>query len=134
MYKAKLFGFAAACILGLGSISPITVLAADTKTESVAVSEKDSNQKDNRAAFDEAMKKANEKWNALSKTQKDQVYTLVENEMKAEVQLFDKLAELGVMEKNDVAVIKTHMLERLNQLKASGEFPFVRQRGPKGSK
>lgn len=134
MYKAKLLSIAVACMLGLGSISPIAVLAAEAKTDSATVSEKDNNKKDNRSAFDEAMKKANEKWNALSSSQKDDVYALVENEMNAEIQLFDKLAELGVMEKNDVAVIKNHMQERLNQLKASGDFPFVRQRGPKRSK
>lgn len=133
MYKAKLFGLAVACILGSGSI-PITVLAADMQTESATVSDMDRNQKDNRSSFDDTMRKANEKWNALSDSQKEQVYSLVENEMKAEMQLFDKMAELGVMEKNDVAAIKNHMQDRLNQLRASGEFPFVRQRGPKRSK
>lgn len=134
MYKAKLFGFAIACILGLGSLSPITARAADMQTESAAASERDKNQKSNRTSFDEVMRKANEKWNALSDSQKEQVYTLLENEMKAEMQLFDKLAELGVMESNDVAAIKSHLQDRLNQIKASGEFPFVRQRGPKRSK
>jgi len=54
--------------------------------------------------------------------------------MKAEMQLMDKLVELGVMEKNDVAALKSHMQERLNKLRASGQFPFVKQRGPKSSK
>lgn len=133
MYKAKLFGLAVACILGSGSI-PITVHAADMQTEAATVSDNDRNQKDNKLSFDETMKKANEKWNALSSSQKEQVYALVENEMNAEMQLFDKMAELGVMEQNDVAMIKNRMQDRLNQLKASGEFPFVRQRGPKRSK
>jgi ribosomal protein S20 len=134
MYKAKLFGFAAACMIGISSINPITVLAADTNSAAVTAPEKDSNQKNNRAAFEDAMKKANEKWNALSRQQKDQVYVLVENEIKAEMQLMDKLVELGVMEKNDVAAFKSHMQDRFNKLKASGQFPFVKQRSPKSSK
>jgi hypothetical protein len=134
MYKAKLFGFAVACMLGLGSINPITVLAADTHTESASVSESNKNQKDNRAAFEEAMRKANEKWNALDSKQKEQAYSLVENEVKAEMQLLDKLAELGVMEKNDVAFLKNNMQVRFNNLKSSGQFPFAKQRGPKSRK
>ena len=50
------------------------------------------------------------------------------------MQLLDKMVELGVMEKNDVALIKNNMQMRLDNLRSSGQFPFVRQRSPKGSK
>jgi DNA-binding protein Fis len=121
-------------MLGLGSINPISVLAADTHREAATVSESSSSRKDNRTSFDEVMKKANDKWNTLDKSQKEQVYELVEKELKVEMQLLDKLVDLGVMEKNNVALIKNNMQVRLNNLRSSGQFPFVRQRSPKGSK
>ena len=132
MWKAKLLCFAAICMLGLGSINPGIALAADTQTESVNKSHKE--RKDNRSYFEEIMKNANEKWNTLNNDQKAEIYDLVEKELKIEMQLLDKLVELGVMEKNDVALIKNNMQMRLDNLRATGQFPFVRQRGPKGSK
>lgn len=134
MYKAKLLCFAVVCMLGLGSINPISVLAADIHRESVSVSESNNGRKDNRTSFDEVMKNANDKWNTLDNSQKEQVYELVEKELKVEMQLLDKLVDLGVMEKNNVALIKNNMQVRLNDLRSSGQFPFVRQRSSKGSK
>jgi len=133
MYKAKLLVFAALCMFGLGSINPDSALAADTQNQTV----KDYNKsgKDNkRTSFDEIMKEANDKWNALNSKQKEEVYSLVEKELEIEMQLLDKLVDLGVMRKNDVALIKHNMQMRLDNLRSSGQFPFVRQRSPKGSK
>jgi 3-hydroxyacyl-CoA dehydrogenase len=134
MYQAKLFGIAAACVLGLSSVSPAVAYAAEANAESTTLSENEKSQKGGRAAFEDAMRKAVEKWNTLTDNQKAEVYALVEDEMKAEMRLLDKLVELCVMEKNDVSLLKNRMQERFNQLKASGEFPFVKQKGPKSRK
>lgn len=134
MYKAKLLCFAVICMLGLGSINPGSVLAADTQKKAGSGQEISNNRKDNRTSFDEIMKNANAKWNSLSNEQKNEIYDLVEKELRVEMQLLDKMVELGVMEKNDVALIKNNMQMRLDNLRTSGQFPFVRQRSPKGSK
>lgn len=134
MYQAKLFGVAVVCMLGISGISPVAALAAETNAESTTLSEKEQGHKGGRSAFEDAMNKALEKWKTLTDKQKAEVYALVEDEMKAEMKLMDKLVELGVMEKNDVAALKNRMQERLNQLKESGEFPFVKQKGPKSRK
>lgn len=134
MYQAKLFGIAVACMIGFSSISPAIAYAADANAQSTTLSEKDQGQKGGRAAFEDAMNKALEKWKTLTDKQKAEVYELVGDEMKAEMKLMDKLVELGVMEKNDVAMLKNHMQQRFDQLKASGEFPFVKQKGPKSRK
>ena len=132
MYKAKLLFFAVLCMLGLGSINPDSALAADTQNSTVGVCNKSG--KDQRTSFDEIMKEANDKWNTLDSKQKEEIYALVEQELKIEMQLLDKLVDLGVMRKNDVALIKHNMQMRLDRLRASGDFPFVRQRSTKGSK
>jgi Tfp pilus assembly pilus retraction ATPase PilT len=121
-------------MLGLGSINPGSVLAADTQKKAGSGQEISNNRKDNRTSFDEIMKNANAKWNSLSNEQKNEIYDLVEKELRVEMQLLDKMVELGVMEKNDVALIKNNMQMRLDNLRSSGQFPFVRQRSPKGSK
>ena len=131
MLKSKLCGFAIASMIGCVSISPMTVLAAETNSESVTLSENNKNQKDNKSAFEEIMKDANEKWNSLTNKQKAEVYSLLENEMKAEIKLMDKLVDLGVMKKEDVANFKTHMQERLDELKKTGEFPLSRPKRTK---
>lgn len=129
MLKAKLSSFAIACILGIMSIAPVYAYAAETDTKSITLSEK--NQKDKKAAFEEAMKKATEKWNTLTASQKADVYALIENEMKAEIKLMDKFVELGIISKEDATALKARMMERFSKLKESGEFPLAR---PKSSK
>lgn len=134
MYKAKLSGFAIACMMGLIGISPNATLAAETNTESVTLSEKSKNHNEKKAAFEEKMKKANENWKALTPKQKEEVYSLLENEMLDETKLMDKLVEFGVIAKEDVEIMKAHMLERFNKIKESGEFPLLRRKGNKSSK
>jgi ribosomal protein S20 len=131
MYKAKLCSFAIACIIGCTSLSPIYAYASETKTESVTLSEKDKDQKDKKAAFEEAMKKATEKWNALNDKQKAEVYTLIENDMKSEIKLMDKLVEFGIINKNDGSAFKARLMEKFKKIKESGEFPLTRQKGTK---
>lgn len=131
MLKAKLGSFAIACMIGCASLSPVYAFAAETKTESVTLSKDNQNQRDKKAAFEEAMKKATDQWNSLSDKQKNEVYTLIENEMKAEIQLIDKFAELGIVSKNDATAYKARLMERFSSMKQSGEFPLAR---PKRSK
>lgn len=128
MLKAKIYSFAIACMVGAFGISPVTTFAAETNIETVTVSES-KNGNNNRAAFEEKMIKASEKWNTLSDKQKQEVYSLLENEIKDEGILMDKLVELGVFEKADVDMYKTRLNEKFNQLKQSGEFPFFKQNG-----
>ena len=128
MRKTKLCGFAIACIVGFVGLFPVFTLAAETNTESVTLSDKDKNHKENKAAIDEKMRIANEKWNTLSIKQKNEVYTLLEGRMKEENRLMDKLVELGVMEKSDADTMKAHMLEKYNKAKTSGEFPLLRRK------
>lgn len=131
MLKAKFCSFAIACIIGCSALSPVNAYAAETKTESVTLSESGSTQKDRKAAFDEAMKKATEKWNSLNERQKSEVYALIEDEMKSEIKLMDKLVELGIVSKGDASDFKARMMERFKKLKESGEFPLTRQKSGK---
>lgn len=126
MLKSKLFGFAAACMIGCIAISPISVLASETNSGSVTLSENDKDQKGKKPAFDDALKKANEKWNTLTDKQKAEVYTLLEDEMKAEFKLMDRLVDLGVIEQADASAIKTRMQKKLDELKKNGGFPLSR--------
>ncbi|MDD3173794.1 MAG: DUF2680 domain-containing protein [Herbinix sp.] len=133
MLKAKLRGFAIASMVGCLSLTPAYAFAAETNTESVTLSEmdKNQNQNDKKAAFDEAMKKATEKWNALTDKQKAEVYSLIENEIKSEIKLMDKLVEFEIINKEDASSYKARMLERFKQLKDSGGFPLTKQKGTK---
>lgn len=129
MYKAKLCSFAMACAIGLVGLSPVTVFASESKTESVTPSEK--NQKEKKAAFEEAMKNANEKWDALTDKQKSEIYILLENDMNAEIELMDKLVEFGIIKKEDADKFKIHMMQRMKKIKESGEFPLFGQQKQK---
>jgi hypothetical protein len=133
MYKAKLCSFAIACMVGLVSISPSTAIATETTTGSVIMSE-EKRPNDDRAAFEEKMKAAGEKWAALSEKQKKEVYSLLEAEMQSEFKLMDKLVNLGVMNQEDANAFKSHMQERLKKVKESGEFPLFRQKIKKDRK
>ncbi len=134
MLKAKLCSLAIACLIGCTSMSPISVLASETNSESVTLSEKNKDQKDKKSAFDDALKKASDKWDSLTEKQKAEVYALLENEMKAEIKLMDKLVELGVIEKEDANSIKVRMQDKLNELKKSGGFPLSRPNREKKQK
>lgn len=132
MGKAKFRGFAIACILGCLSLSPVYAFAAETNSESVTLSDnKDQNQRDRKAAFDDAMKRATDKWNALSDKQKAEVYALIEDEMKAEMRLMDKLVEFDIISKEDASAFKAHMMNKFNKLRESGQFPLTRQKNSK---
>lgn len=131
MLKAKIGSLAIACMLFCGSIGPVCAFAAETNTESITLSENTQNQQDKNAAFDAAMKKATDKWNSLSASQKAEVYALIENEMKAEIKLMDKFVELGIISKEDTTALKARMMDRFSRMKSSGEFPLSRPKGRK---
>ena len=128
MYKAKLYGFAIAGMIGFASLSPISTFAAETNTESATLSKTSGDQKELRAAFEKKMEKANEKWNSLTAEQKNEIYSMLESEMQIEMNLMDKLVEFGVMEKQDAIILRTYMMDKFNKLKESGEFPLYRQK------
>lgn len=132
MNKAKLSSFAIAGAIGLASLSPITTVAAETKAESTTQAEiktdcKDC--KDKKAEFDKKMKAAREKWSSLSQTQKDEVYSLLENNMEENNKVLDKLVELKVLEQSDAEKIKANQATRYQKIKESGEFPLLRGKG-----
>lgn len=131
MYKAKLCGFAIACVIGLAGLAPITAFAAEVDTESVTLSEKNNDKKDKKTAYSDAIREAKEKWNTLTIQQKNEIYKLLEDEMKAQIALMDKLVEFGIMKKDDADKFKIHMARKLEEVKASGEFPLIRQREKK---
>ncbi|WMJ87665.1 DUF2680 domain-containing protein [Anaerocolumna sp. MB42-C2] len=130
MDKGKLCSFAIAGMIGFLSISPITTYAAETKTESVTQSD-NLNKNQDRKVVEGKLKQASEKWNTLSAKQKEEVYSLLEEEMKVEGRLMDKLAELGILEQDDAEAMKSRVQERYHKIKESGDFPFIRQKGRK---
>jgi uncharacterized FlaG/YvyC family protein len=131
MYNAKLCALAIACTVGFLGLSSETAAAAENNTEEVTLSERENDQKDKRAAYEDKLAKAHENWNALSKKQKGEIYSLLEAELKAEIKVMDKLAEYGVLEKADAEAIKLLMTENFNKAKEGQEFPFARPRAPK---
>jgi hypothetical protein len=134
MFKSRLCGFAIACMVGLLGTNPITVFAVETNIESETLSDTNKDHKEKKAAYEEKMKKASEKWNTLTVEQKNTVYALLENELQAENKLMDKLVEYGVMEKQDATIMKALMSEKFKKLKESGEFPLSRQKCNKSRK
>jgi len=62
--------------------------------------------KEKKAEFDKKMKVSREKWSSLSQTQKDEVYSLLENNMRENNKVLDKLVELKVLEQSDVIFSK----------------------------
>lgn len=131
MLKTRLFGMAIATTVAFTGISPVTALAAAADTKTIELSEKDKDQRGNRALFEEKMNNAIKKWNTLTTEQKNDVYALLENEIKAENRILDKLVDLEVLTKEDAATLKAERMVRFAKLKESGEFPFMK---PKGNK
>ena len=137
MLKTRLFGFAIACSMAIVGISPTAAFAAatDTDTQTVTQSEKDNNHKGgNRALYEERVNNAIQKWDTLTANQKNEVYALLEEDMKVQNKVMDKLVQLGVMDKTDSAKIQSGRTERFEKLKKSGEFPLMRHKGKKKCK
>ncbi len=134
MCNAKLCALAIACTVGFLGISSKTAFAAENNTEAVTLSEREKDQKDKRAAYEEKLAKAHDNWNALTKSQKAEIYSLLEAELNAELKVMDKLAEFGVLEREDADAIKFLMTDNFNKAKEKQEFPFARPRAPKSRK
>ncbi len=134
MLKARLFGLAIATAVAITGISPVTALAAATEKQTIEMSEKDKDHKGNRALIEEKMNNAIKKWNTLTTEQKNDVYALLENEIKAQNKIIDQLVNLEVMEKEDAAMLKAERMVRFNKLKQSGEFPLMKPKGVKRDK
>ncbi len=134
MLKARLFGLAIATAIAITGMSPVTAIAAEAKTQTIELSEKDKDQKGNRALLEEKMNNAIKKWNTLTTAQKNDVYALLENEIKAHNKVLDKLVDLEVMTKDDAAMLKAERMVRFNKLRESGDFPLMRPKGNKRDK
>ncbi len=134
MLKAKLCTLAIACTVGFLVFNPRTAFAAETDTESVTLSEIENGHKDREAAYDDKMKEVYDSWNALTKKQKNEIYSLLELELNAEIKVMDKLAEYKVLDKEDAETIKSRMKENFKRAKENSDFPFGRPKGPKSSK
>lgn len=136
MYKAKLFGFAVVCAVALANMNTDAVLAAETNSKTVEQNQTPTgaSQKDNKKAMEEKMKEASQKWSALSDKQKQEVYSLLESELQARGKVLDKLADLGVIQKEEANFLKARMTESYNKAKTSGEFPLARPRDSKSRK
>ncbi len=137
MLKTRLFGFAIAFMMAIAGVSPAAAFAAatDTDTQTVTQSDKDHEHKGgNRALFEERVNKAIQKWDTLTADQKNEVYALLEEEMKAQNKVMDKMVQLGVMDKADAAKIQSERTERFEKLRKSGEFPLMRHKGKKKCK
>ena len=128
MDKGKLCGLVITGMIGFLSMSPVTTFAAETNTESVTQTDYNKVQQDRKTVFREKMKKASEKWNSLTAQQKQEVYSLMEQDMEIDNQIMDKLADLKIIEKQDAEMIKSHMKNRYDKVKESGEFPFMPQK------
>ncbi len=134
MFKTRLFGFAIVCAMAIAGVSPATAFAAatDTDTQTVTQSDKDQEHKGGkRALFEERVNKAIQKWDTLTADQKNEVYALLEEEMKAQNKVMDKLVQLGVMDKAEAAKLQSKRAEHFEKLKKSGEFPLMRHKGKK---
>lgn len=127
MLKTKLCGFAIACMVGFLGISPISVLAAETDIGSITLSNRDKDD-ENKSASKERWKQAKEKWNSLSDKQKDEVYSLLEKEIKANIKVMEKLSNLGIIQKEDCEAIIAHVEEEFKDAKEDREFPYSRHK------
>ncbi|MDF2484373.1 MAG: hypothetical protein K0R46_541 [Herbinix sp.] len=134
MYKTRLFGLAIAIVVAILGFGPITAFAAEADTRTVVMSEKDKDHKGNRALFEEKMNNAIKKWNTLTTEQKKDVYALLEDEMKAQNKLLDKLVDLGVIAKEDAMMLMLERMDRFTKMKESGEFPLLKPMGKKRDK
>ena len=127
MKRSLLFSIAIGSMMGLLSLGPVQTIAANDNTSFSVVAMK----KDKEEEYKEKIEKAKENWNALSREQKDEVYKLVNNRIKEDNKILDKLVEFGVMEKADAEFLKNSRLERFGKMKEKGDFPLYRHKSNK---
>jgi hypothetical protein len=112
-------------MLGSLGIKSTSVFAAETNTVTVTPSETRENQPSNENAYEEKFRKANEKWNTLSQNQKNEVYSLMELRLNTDLKTIDKLAELGVIQKEDADQLKAYKLSEFQKVKQKGVLPLL---------
>lgn len=119
--KRWIAGIGGALLLGTAGLGGM-VASADTSTTTVPSEPAD--RPDLGAIRD--------KWSSLTDAQKQQVYTLMEQEMAAREKLLNQYASLGLIDQDKADAIKHHMQEHLTRLKESGECPFPGRPRPRG--
>lgn len=83
----------------------------------------------------EAMSQVKSKWNALSASQKQEIYALEEKIIALEKEQIDKLLSLGVIDKTSADAQKKKLDDRFSQQKQSGELPMGKfHKGGKGAR
>lgn len=128
MLRSKLCSLAFACIIGLFGFIPMNAYAAEADTEITQLFEKEKDDQDKARAFEEKMIAATEKWKTLSEKQKNEVYALMEKEMKAKFKVLDVYVKLGIIVKEDGEHIKMRMKEKFNEIKECGDLPLLKYR------
>lgn len=78
-----------------------------------------------------AMEDSNTAWNNLASNQKDEVYSILENMTSMEIQMIEKYLELGVISEDSAAEMKSGILEKIANIRQSGDMPMV-GKGKKG--
>ena len=109
-------------LCAVGTLSTEKVLASEKSIETT-----DTTSKKYGKPSEEEKKQMKEKWSALSKEQKEEVYKLIEQKDVMDGQILDKLVSFGVIDKEDATQMKERRKEGLAKMKESGEFPM----GPK---
>lgn len=117
--KQKLCLVALTLVLGLAIVKPTAVFATNTKTEE-AETKKPQN-KEGAERYQESL----DKWNKLTDTQKKEVYSIMAIKRKADIDLLDKLVELGVIDASDAKAMKSGLEKMYKQMTEKGEFPIM---------
>ena len=117
--KYRLCLVALTLAMSLMVVQPVSVLAADTQTEEV--DQKGPNDKMG-ASYEAAL----DKWNKLSDAQKQEVYAILKNKQKADMEVLDKLASLGVIEKTEATVMKAGLEKIYKNMIEKGQFPIMK--------
>ncbi len=117
--KYKLCLVALTLAMGLFIAQPAAVLAVDTQTEEV-----DKQGTNNRR--DDGYQAALDKWNKLTDKQKQEVYTILKTKQKADMDLLNKLAEFGVLDKAQATAMQSGLQKLYDNMMEKGEFPLMR--------
>ena len=111
--------------LGLAIAGPATVHATNTTTE-------ESDKRGlGRGKEDQKYQAALDKWNKLTDAQKQEVYTILKNKQKADLEVLNKLVQLGVLDKEDALAMQLGLQKIYNEMMNKGQFPIMRPRSPK---
>lgn len=127
--KSKLCSLVIATAIGSIAFVPTKVFAKDTIGTSVIVSENMNQKKDTKTSFDEKIRKANDVWKSLTNEQRNEIFSMLEEEVNIELNVLNKLVEYGILDKVDGDILSKHLLERFETIKNSEDFPLFRKNG-----